>query len=1222
MIKPQRYDAFISYRHLPLDQTIAEQTQKLLENYRPPRALKSLQKRRIRRIFRDRTELPTVGGLDEALKQALHASEFLIVLLSSKLRDSKWCMAEISSFKEAHGGRIDRILPILVEGEPSDVIPDILRHETREVLQPDGTVVTEEVEVEPLCCDVRAATTKGMLKKLKTEFLRIAAPMLGVGYDDLYRRHMRRKRQRVTAAVSATIALLLCVLSVISYFAYQTYRAQRQYQSSLVDNYTRQAAELAMDGSGEEALMYYSEALRLDPDAQTAKIGALMLLQRHRWLNSEERSCGWIVGDRVDGHFSRPLALDESGERALVSRLLENRRLMTDRDGHIIADLSAYGEFFDSARDGSCWTFITDDTITFFFPEDGSIAQVERPHAVNPQCNPEQAAYYKDRLSCAMAVNRSRAAVCYAGYLYLYDLDEGDEWGRLVTTFDLANVFEYGTELEAMAGLPGVEIPEVGPAVWMSAWVDDSGYLAVLYDGSIAAVFNVGHKSYPCLNKLHMQSMRALQSVAFSPDGQHYALIYGNDSALYNNRGGCLEVYDEFGNLCMATEFEGGTPLMGAAFDPGSTRIAAWGTAEMQIWDWAAGEQVITPTLMSSIASAAWTEDGRLAIGDGKGQISYHSIVAWSADASDLPEVENPALRTVSADELALSTGYHFLRGTLSVQITDAEGSVTDERQLSDLGVESDLLDESVLDVRHDTVYAWWSNQTALSAFKVDGQGKVSARALDTQGRRPLSVSGVWNGILMEAATGELFYYEDGASQASGILQPEASGTVYLVVSNDQGLIAFVIQTQDALGMYGYTYSYTLWLCDLSKNLMLAQIGEASGSEPRQLVLTEDGRLAYEQDGETHVWLVDAPAPRAEAVKALQSVSCFALNANQNAQIVDAAFDAAAVGNWSGLTAATLALPSSAPAREGLADRMNALLTEQGEEAWLSAYRDWWFSSEPESLSLTELCDAMRHCFTTAGGIGRQSELRDVIERFFALAYAHEEISAGDLSLMNAIVNRVIFDTPEHAGIVADYYGRTGARSEQRALETGDLHELFSACNDLVIQGLLRGEGMQAFFIILDEPYSEYTSDFLMMGLMVYYHLFSGEPELAAQAQDVLFPPGFIGLDSYFYALDEFASYVRLGILPEQTYSDFVRALEHPVGYKLTQLTASQLEAGLRLNDVIVSVNGVHFGTSDYLTYLQQTQPTATFEVIRGGTTFTTRPMSDWEPSGVMYVVP
>ena len=43
------YDAFISYRHLPLDMAVAKRLQELLERYRPPRQLKTAHTDRIRR---------------------------------------------------------------------------------------------------------------------------------------------------------------------------------------------------------------------------------------------------------------------------------------------------------------------------------------------------------------------------------------------------------------------------------------------------------------------------------------------------------------------------------------------------------------------------------------------------------------------------------------------------------------------------------------------------------------------------------------------------------------------------------------------------------------------------------------------------------------------------------------------------------------------------------------------------------------------------------------------------------------------------------------------------------------------------------------------------------------------------------------------------------------------------------------------------------------------
>lgn len=214
----------ISYRHLPLDRAVAERTQKLLENYGPPHSLRKGHKRRIERIFRNQTELPTCGDLDNAIQRALQMSHFLIDVLSRKLKESKWRMEKIRSFKEAHGGKINHILPILVDGEPDESIPNILRHETRKIVHDDGMAEMVEVEVEPLCCDVRANSTKGALKKLMTEFLRLAAPMLEVSYDDLYQRHMRAKRRKITIITALTIVLLLSVISVISYFCIRPIR--------------------------------------------------------------------------------------------------------------------------------------------------------------------------------------------------------------------------------------------------------------------------------------------------------------------------------------------------------------------------------------------------------------------------------------------------------------------------------------------------------------------------------------------------------------------------------------------------------------------------------------------------------------------------------------------------------------------------------------------------------------------------------------------------------------------------------------------------------------------------------------------------------------------------------------------------------------------------------------------------------------------------------------
>ena len=76
-----RYDAFISYRHAPLDLYVAQTLQRRLETFKVPKLAdketKELGKKSIRRIFRDKDELPLAGNLSEPIMEALSSSEYL-----------------------------------------------------------------------------------------------------------------------------------------------------------------------------------------------------------------------------------------------------------------------------------------------------------------------------------------------------------------------------------------------------------------------------------------------------------------------------------------------------------------------------------------------------------------------------------------------------------------------------------------------------------------------------------------------------------------------------------------------------------------------------------------------------------------------------------------------------------------------------------------------------------------------------------------------------------------------------------------------------------------------------------------------------------------------------------------------------------------------------------------------------------------------------------------
>ena len=214
-----KYDAFISYRHTEPDRTIAVKLQEMLEKYKVPKELAARNGYKKLHFFRDEDELPTSSNLSAGIDEALEQSRYLICICSPAYLESRWCMQEINQFKAMHGGSNANIIPLVVAGDdPTLVFPEQLTHETRYFTDATGAQRSHEVEIEPLAGNVAAPTVKESLKKLKTEALRIAAPLLGVGFNDLYDRDTRRavrRRRTITAVAFASMALFLAYSSVM-----------------------------------------------------------------------------------------------------------------------------------------------------------------------------------------------------------------------------------------------------------------------------------------------------------------------------------------------------------------------------------------------------------------------------------------------------------------------------------------------------------------------------------------------------------------------------------------------------------------------------------------------------------------------------------------------------------------------------------------------------------------------------------------------------------------------------------------------------------------------------------------------------------------------------------------------------------------------------------------------------------------------------------------------
>lgn len=258
MEKKYTYDAFISYRHTELDKFVAENLHKAMETFKPPKSILKTGKTsrtRIERVFRDRDELPLASNLEDPIISALKQSEYLIVICSPRLRESMWCKREIETFIAFHGR--ERVFAVLVEGEPEDSFPEELLYVEEEITNPDGTIEIKKKNVEPLAADVRGNSKKEVLKALKSELLRLLAPMFAVSYDDLRQRHKERRMRRIvaTSVAASVVCLLIGVGSTVAALQIQRQKVQIEEQADeikiqndrLLENQAKSLAEKSLD---------------------------------------------------------------------------------------------------------------------------------------------------------------------------------------------------------------------------------------------------------------------------------------------------------------------------------------------------------------------------------------------------------------------------------------------------------------------------------------------------------------------------------------------------------------------------------------------------------------------------------------------------------------------------------------------------------------------------------------------------------------------------------------------------------------------------------------------------------------------------------------------------------------------------------------------------------------------------------------------------------------
>ncbi|MBE5996308.1 MAG: TIR domain-containing protein [Lachnospiraceae bacterium] len=226
------YIAFISYRHLPLDRESAVRIQKQIERFIVPKEYRDRSggAKNLGICFRDEDELPASASLSQSITQALDRSQYLIVICTPDLPQSRWCMEEIRYFMRTHGR--DRVLAVLADGTPEQSFPDQLRF----IRDDQGNIIKE---TEPLAANIAGPDHKINTNVLKKECVRICAAMLGCPFDALWQREQRARVSRMAVAALIVFAAMAVFIGVVlnknSQITKQNLELEKEKSSALVD---------------------------------------------------------------------------------------------------------------------------------------------------------------------------------------------------------------------------------------------------------------------------------------------------------------------------------------------------------------------------------------------------------------------------------------------------------------------------------------------------------------------------------------------------------------------------------------------------------------------------------------------------------------------------------------------------------------------------------------------------------------------------------------------------------------------------------------------------------------------------------------------------------------------------------------------------------------------------------------------------------------------------
>lgn len=310
----QRYDAFISYRHIQPDRSVAERIHRKLEAFRLPKEIASkIGKNRLDRVFRDEAEFAVSDDLSESITDALRRSEYLIIVASPKYLESPWCMREVETFLKLKDRK--HILIALADGDPDTSFPKLLLYEDVLKTDEDGNVTRETIVHEPLAADCRAEKASERNKKVDLSVLRLIASIFELSFDDLKQRQREAEIKRRRRIGFIILGVLLVILLQSFFFIWRITKQNRLMKEQNEKVLAATSGTLLSEGKRMDAI-YTARSILPDTDekdfndeAAVALINALEVysesdeyVQKHEF--KMDFSVSSIVYSKTGKYFS------------------------------------------------------------------------------------------------------------------------------------------------------------------------------------------------------------------------------------------------------------------------------------------------------------------------------------------------------------------------------------------------------------------------------------------------------------------------------------------------------------------------------------------------------------------------------------------------------------------------------------------------------------------------------------------------------------------------------------------------------------------------------------------------------------------------------------------------------------------------------------------------------------------------------------------------------